>query len=105
MANLHHLLTVLSQRIGRDRGISAQALANRLDCPERQVRQLVTEAREEGHAVCGTPAHGYFIAETAEELEETCAFLRNRSMHSLVLEARLRKIPLADLVGQLKLPT
>lgn len=105
MANLHQLLSVLTSRIGRDLGISAQALANRLDCTERQVRQLVTEAREEGHAVCGTPRDGYYTAATAEDLEETCASLRRRAMHSLVLESRLRKIPLADLVGQLKLPT
>lgn len=105
MATLHQLLSVLSHRIGRDSGISAQALANRLECQERRIRQLVTEAGEDGHAICGHPRDGYYIAATAEDLEETCAFLRRRAMHSLVLESRLRKIPLADLVGQLKLPT
>jgi hypothetical protein len=55
--------------------------------------------------VCGHPATGYFIASNREELEETCQFLRSRAMHSLVLEAKLRGLPLADLVGQLRLKT
>ena len=43
--------------------------------------------------------------QTAEELESCCAFLRARAMHSLMIEARLRRLPLPDLLGQLKLPT
>lgn len=99
------LQVVLERHIGRSRGVTAAALAQALDCPERLVRELVTELRIDGLAVCGHPATGYFIAATREELEETCAFLRARAMHSLVLEAKLRGMPLADLVGQLHLPT
>lgn len=99
------LQIVLERHIGRERGVTAAALAAALDCPERLVRELVTELRTDGLAVCGHPATGYFIAATREELEETCAFLRARAMHSLVLEAKLRGMPLADLVGQLHLPT
>lgn len=58
-----------------------------------------------GHAICGTPTDGYYIAATAEELNATCEFLHNRAMHSLTLESKLRKIPLSDLIGQLHLPT
>lgn len=105
MATTHHLVAALASHIGRGRGITARHLAARLDIPERQVRHLVAEAREDGAAICGTPRDGYYIAATAEELEETCRFLRNRAMHSLTLESRLRKLPLADLLGQLKLPT
>jgi len=67
------------------------------------VRHDISALRDEGQAVCGTPAHGYYIAATTEELEETCALLHNRAMHSLKLEARLRQTPLADLIGQLHL--
>jgi hypothetical protein len=63
------------------------------------------EASEEGHAICGTPSHGYYIAADAAELEETCEFLRSRALHSLNLESKLRKIPLPDLLGQLHVPT
>jgi len=66
---------------------------------------MVSDLRDEGLAVCGTPRHGYYIAATPEELEETCAFIRKRAMHSLCLESRLRKIPLPDLLGQLHVPT
>jgi biotin operon repressor len=91
--------------IGGARGASAKALAALLGCPERHVRKLVTELRDEGVALCGTPRGGYFIAATAEELDQTCAFLRGRALHSLQLESRLRKLPLAELLGQLTLPT
>jgi len=99
------LLVILQRHIGRKSGVSAAYLSGALDCAERIVRDLVTELRSDGIAVCGHPATGYFIAETKEELEDTCAFLRSRAMHSLVLEAKLRQMPLADLVGQLRLPT
>lgn len=69
------------------------------------MRVLVSELREDGHAICGTPADGYYIAANADELQHTCDFLRSRAMHSLVLEARLKRIPLVDLLGQLRLPT
>lgn len=103
------LLVVLALHVGRARGVSAAYIAGKLWLPvnsgPRVVRELVTELREDGVAVCAHPSDGYFIAETKEELEETCAFLRSRAMHSLVLESKLRGMPLADLVGQLHLKT
>jgi hypothetical protein len=102
------LHVILQAHIGRARGVSAAFLAGALGLPfsaVREVRWLITELREDGVAVCGHPASGYFIAETKEELEETCAFLRARAMHSLALESKLRGMPLADLVGQLHLKT
>jgi hypothetical protein len=99
------LLAYLSSHIGADRGVSVEAIARFFNWQERLVRTLVTELREHGHAVCGHPRTGYFIAETAAELEGSCAFLRSRAMKSLTLEARLRRISLPDLLGQLKLTT
>ena len=105
MKTCNDLLTVLSGHIGKERGISVKMLAELLDCPQRAVRYLVTELRDDGVAVCGHPATGYFIAETSQELEETCQFLRSRAMHSLHLEAQLRKMPLPDLIGQMHFRT
>lgn len=99
------LMTVLSTCIGREKGVRVSDLAWHLRTNERTVRSLVSELREDGVAVCGHPSSGYFIAETAEELEETCQFLRSRALHSLTLEAKLRRIPLPDLLGQLHLRT
>jgi len=101
----HDLVRLLEAHIGADSGITAQAIAEALKIHKRAVRLLVTQAREHGIAVCGHPRTGYFIAATAEELRETCAFLRSRAMHSLVLESKLSNVPLPDLLGQLKLPT
>lgn len=103
--NKAHLASYLQLHIGKDRGITAAAIACALGCNERVVRLLVTELREDGVAVCGHPASGYFVAATPAELEETCAFLRSRAMHSLVLESKLRHVPLPDLLGQLRLKT
>ncbi len=101
----HSLLTLLSHHIGRGNGVGVKQIAAELDIYPRQVRVLVSALRMDGHAVCGTPKDGYYIAETPEELEHTCQFLRGRAMHSLSLESKLRKIPLPDLLGQLHLPT
>ncbi len=103
MAALVRLLS--SSHKGRANGITAQALAAQLCVSERMLRTLVSAAREEGVAISATPDTGYYVAETAEELAECCAFLRTRAMHSLRQEAQLRRIPLPDLLGQLHLPT
>lgn len=103
--NASDLLTILSRHTGRDNGIAADTLAEMLGVAARQVRTHVSALRSEGVAVCGTPETGYYIAANAEELEETCNFLRHRAMHSLTLESRLRNIPMPDLLGQLHVPT
>ena len=105
MINTTEVLTVLSRHIGKGNGIGIKLLAQRFEQEERQVRKLIGELREDGHAICGTPRDGYYIAGTAEELEETCEFLHKRALRSLFLASRMRKIPLVDLIGQLKLPT
>ena len=105
MATTAQLLTALSAHQGAENGLHVDALARLLDCPEREIRRLATALREEGVAVCAHPSHGYFIARTPEELERTCRFLRSRAMKSLELESRLRKVPLPDLLEQMRLPT
>lgn len=100
-----HLLSILSNHIGKGNGIGVKLLAQQLDTQERHIRTLISELRDDAHAICGTPRDGYYIAATAEELEGTCEFLRRRALHSLGLEAKLRRIPLPDLLGQIHLPT
>jgi len=99
------LLELLKSHVGRERGISQAELAAHLGCSTRHARKLVQAARMDSIAVCGHPDTGHFIARTREELEETCEFLRSRALSSLVQESKLRGMPLADLVGQLKVPT
>lgn len=100
------LVQLLSTRhAGKAHGIGAEALARQLCITERMLRALVSEAREQGLAISATPETGYFVAQTPDELLESCEFLRSRAMHSLRMEAQLRRIPLPDLLGQLHLNT
>jgi hypothetical protein len=102
----------LARHVGQANGVHVRDLVTRItgqsvSCAfmERRVRTLVTELRLEGSPICGNPASGYFFAETAAELEDTCSFLRSRAMSSLVIESRLRRISMPELLGQMLLPT
>jgi hypothetical protein len=87
---------------GRDKGISAAALARQMCVTERGLRTLVAEARQRGTPISATPETGYFVAQSATDLQESCAFLRSRAMHHLLTESHLRRIPLADVLGELR---
>lgn len=106
------VLEALSRHVGKANGVRIDRLVAEItglllpsEGNERKVREIVSELREQGVAICARPETGYFIAETPEELEESCQFLRSRAMHSLTLESKLRKIPLPELLGQLRLET
>jgi hypothetical protein len=111
--NRENVTLALTRHVGKDKAITASALVREivgetLHCDaaaERLLRSVVSELRGDGIAICANPAHGYFIAQTAEELEECCGFLRQRALHSLRLESRLRNISMADLMGQIHVPT
>lgn len=98
------LLNALARHQGADSGISAKALAAELGMPPRQLRRLISLCRDEdGMAICGHPSTGYYMACTPAELEQTCAFLERRALHSLRKLSRMKKVSLPELLGQLKL--
>lgn len=105
------LLVALRHHIGRARGITVTALGRELlgaeptRGQERLIRRLVVELRVEGNHICAHPADGYYLAETAAELDQTIAFLRERAMASLQQIAAMKRISMPDLFGQLHLPT
>ena len=101
--NAAELLNVLAFHQGRDSGIKAKHLARVCGVPERQLRTLIGQLREEGIAICARPETGYYMAITPEELRESCKFLHDRAMRSLLLASRMQQISLPDLLGQLKL--
>lgn len=103
MTTATDLLVILSRHQGAEAGISAQALAARLQVPERRVRSLVSELREQGTAICAHPTTGYFIPETPEELQQSCEFLEHRALKSLTLMSRMKNVSLPTLLGQLAL--
>ena len=67
----------------------------------RTLREAITALRMEGQPICGHPNTGYYLAGSAADISSTCAFLRSRAMTSLVQEARLKKISLPNLLGQM----
>lgn len=111
MMSQDQLLKTLANHIGKANGIHVKQLVMEItgDCQsnsadERMVRELVNRLRMEGHHVCGTPSSGYYMAQTEEELNETCHFLYERAMTSLRQVARMKDVTLPDLRGQLRLP-
>lgn len=108
------VLTALSRHIGRENGVRADVLVHEITgvppgphhhSGERTLRSLITALRLEGQHICGTPESGYFIAATAAELDTTCEFLYGRALTSLAQIARMKKIAMPDLRGQMHLPT
>lgn len=105
-ATKNDVMAKLVFHIGAADGIRAADLARELDITERRLRHLITDLIEEdGIGICGHPSTGYYVARTPEELEATIEFHKTRALHELHKASRLSKIPLPDLVGQLKLRT
>ena len=106
------VLAVLSRHIGAEQGLSVRQLtAAAVGGPlwatagaERRVRHIVQELREAGHHVCAHPKHGYFMAASQAELDETCEYLHARAICSLRQIAAMRRVSEPDLRGQLRLP-
>lgn len=97
------LLVALSRHQGAENGISAEALAAQIGCTPRDLRSLVSALREDAIAVCAHPRHGYYMPVTAEELFASTDFLRRRALKSLRLMARMQRVALPVLLGQLAL--
>lgn len=103
------VLAALADRRGAANGVSAKRLVCLLTgeesaAGERELRSVIEALRVAGHPVCATPASGYFLANTDEEMNTTCAFLYSRAMTSLRQVAGVKRVALPDLRGQLRLP-
>lgn len=103
MKTKHDLMAVMVRHCGKSQGIKSSDLARQLDVTERQIRKLITQCREDGTAICGHPSTGYFVAQTAEEMQDTLDFLKERALHSLKLASTLSKQPMIELIGQLNI--
>lgn len=109
----HRLLTrdrlhqVLERHVGRDAALPIGRLVAEVTGEasaavlERKARALISELRLEGVAICAHPAHGYWLAANGVELDDCCRFLRSRALHSLAVEARMRKVALPALLDQM----
>lgn len=100
------VLAELERHRGQAKGIHVKALVMHItgqldttEALERTVRKLVNDLRMEGNPICAHPAHGYYLAESYAELEQTCNFLRSRALSSLKAYSRLKKITNSTLLG------
>lgn len=104
MALRHEVLNALARHHGQGNGIKARDLAKQLNVSTRQLRREITSLRYgEGRPICGKPSTGYFMADTAAELEATFAFLHRRVVGTLRTMARMRNCSLPALLGQINL--
>jgi hypothetical protein len=104
----------LTRHIGRGRAIDMSELyllafdqrpASKINAT-RRLRKILTAMRHEGVPICSastTDGGGYYLAQAGSELEDYLARLHGRALRILVQEARLRKITLPELLGQMRL--
>lgn len=110
MISRDDILIALAKHIGEANGVRAKDLVAEIcgrSSPhlERQLRSAIEELRLEGRPICAHPGTGYFVAANQDELERTAHFLRERAEKSFIQAARMLKVSVADLVGQMRLPT
>jgi hypothetical protein len=108
------LLEIMIDHVGKSRIIGMGELyeqvfgapwAHRIN-DTRRLRKIVEELRRGGAAICAAPARvggGYYLSNSGSELAEFCGKLRRRALKILSMEARIRKISMPELVGQLRL--
>jgi len=72
----------------------------------RRLRTIITALRKKGAPIASTSSKncgGYYIVRAGSELDEYCGRLRRAALNKLWMEARLRKISLEELLGQMRL--
>lgn len=100
------ILGIIECRRGRAAAIQAKEIAAQARLPERTVREHI-KCLVEKHAILigsatGDPA-GYYIPETPEEIEAVLAQLYHRIASLAVRIARIKRISVEEVFGQLRL--
>jgi hypothetical protein len=102
------LIDLLRAQTGPRNGLRVTDLAQRLtgqsnQATWRNIRSVIKGLRMQGLPICGHPSKGYYWAESAADLEATIAFLRERAMSSLAQIAKLRRVAIPLMEGQMEL--
>lgn len=101
-----HAWTTLMGHQGRAAALGAAALANELGIHERIARKVVKDLIEvHGCPIASSPhpPAGYFVPESLDEIRETLESLKGRALSVLTRMARLRRVALPELLGQLQM--
>jgi len=96
----------IAQRHGRRSAVSVVHPCAMTGLPDRAVRKIVKALIEVHGAPIASSPHapaGYYIPETLEEIRETLESLKGRALSVLTRMARLRRVALPELLGQLAL--
>ena len=109
------LLSVLFDHVGKEHAVGMDVLftkvfeepvAHKIN-DTKKIRKLVTAVRRQGRAIASTCARdggGYYIPRAGSELEEYLARMLHRpALRKLALEARIRKVSLPELIGQMSI--
>lgn len=72
--------SLLQNRKGRKRALTAKQLARLVGASERRVRENISELRRQGHPIASAvhPPYGFFVPETPEEAHECLGHLYSR---------------------------
>ncbi len=104
------ILRILETHQGRENTIGRSTLVDQVnaECPlfpvsERRIRQIIKHLQSQHGERIGSCGKGYFMTQTAEELEKVCAYYDGYALSSLHVSARLRRMALPELLGQMKL--
>ena len=114
------ILRFLEAHQGRDFSISRERLVEKINgalwstgpqlhgvtplgVSERKIRATIKHLTTQHGVAIGSGPKGYFIAETAEEIEEVCKYYDGYGLSSLFVSSRLRKIEMRDYLGQLSM--
>jgi hypothetical protein len=114
MENLNSLestiLGVLEGHKGQENSVPGKDLVDRVNqhwplfpLNERKIRLTIKHMIESHSQWIGSSPKGYFMVQTDQELAGVCKYYRGYGLSALHIEAKLRKISLPALLGQLSL--
>ena len=106
------ILRFLEAHQGRDFAISRKDLVEKIngeyiftpfEVSERKIRATIKHLTTQHGVAIGSGPKGYFMAETAEEIEAVCKYYDGYGLSSLYVSSRLKKIEMRDYLGQLSM--
>ncbi|GEM_PF-1440890 len=97
---------ILEHHRGRANALKVRLFAELLGVEERRAQQIVKCLVEKHNILIGSavsPPFGYYIPETAEEVDAVLAQLYHRMASMAVRIARIKRISVEEVFGQLRL--
>ena len=76
---------------GRENKISRKSLTMCTGLPDRSVRRLISEAREQGAPIVGDPTGGYYMAESEADVRLLLSELNSRITKLAKCTSEVRK--------------